>query len=379
MKLLIYAAGIKATGVTQVTVSFIRECIKYSENKYFVLISPTVDSQLDKNTFPPNFVFEVFDQKPFFNYRGLKNWFKLIQLEKKIKPDCVFSIFGPSVWKPNAPHLMGYAYPYYIYPESPYFKIISYKRKFIIKAQKIFHKYYLERNGEYYVSETEDVTARLPSYIKCNKNNLYTVTNTYNDYFNRFSPMPQNLLPERGHNEFRFLTLSSFTSHKNLTILNEVIPILLKKMKDFRITYILSIDENLFKSRFVDEVRPYIYNLGRINVKDCPQAYYESDAMFLPTLMECFSASYAEAMKMGKPIITSDLPFAVTVCDDAALYFNPLNPYDIADKTENLIKNRKLQADLIEKGYRRLSNFETAASRAEKYLKLCEMLSKKRT
>ncbi len=43
----------------------------------------------------------------------------------------------------------------------------------------------------------------------------------------------------------------------------------------------------------------------------------------MPTLLECFSASYLEAMYMKKIIFTSDLPFAHTVCKDAAFYFAP--------------------------------------------------------
>ena len=54
--------------------------------------------------------------------------------------------------------------------------------------------------------------------------------------------------------------------------------------------------------------------------------------MFLPTFLECFSASYAEAMLMKKPIITSNLGFAQNVCKDAAVYFDPCNPEDIIDK-----------------------------------------------
>ena len=50
--------------------------------------------------------------------------------------------------------------------------------------------------------------------------------------------------------------------------------------------------------------------LGKININQCPHLYVQSDAVFLPTLLECFSASYAEAMLMKKPIITSDLGFA---------------------------------------------------------------------
>lgn len=376
MKLIINASGTKATGVTQVTVSFIKECMYHSENQYYVFMSRTVASQLDKSEFPDNFYFYEFDYKPFFNLKGLKTWLKLIKLEKQIRPNCVFSVFGPSVWQPRSPHLMGYAYPYYVYPESPFFSVISRKRKFIIWLHKMFHKYFLQKNGKHYVSETEDVTRRLPNFLNCDVNKLYTVTNTYNHYFEDFKPSRLPLLPPPSEKEFRFVTLSSFSSHKNLTVLNEVIPKLTKKLKDVEIKFILTIDKKIFAEKFTSEAINHIYNLGRIDISDCPQAYYESDAMFLPTLMECFSASYAEAMKMGKPIATSNLTFATVVCNDAAIYFDPMNSDDITNILIELITNKELQSSLIEKGYKQLELFDTASSRASKYLSICKKLAR---
>lgn len=377
MKLIVNAAGTRATGATQVSVSFIRECVQHPENMYDVFISKTVALQLDQSAFPSNFRFHMFNYKPFFNLKGLKTWKQLIKLEKDIKPDCVFSIFGPSVWKPNAPHLMGYAYSYYVYPESPYFKVISLKRRIKILSHKIFHKIFLQRNGKHYVCETEDVSARLPNYIHCKPENVYTVTNTYNDYFESFKLSNQNFLPFKRDKEFRFVTLSSFATHKNLTILNEVIPILKERLNDIDVKFVLTVDKSLLIERMTKEARTQIYNLGRIKVHECPQVYYESDAMFLPTLMECFSASYAEAMKMGKPIITSNLPFAKTVCNDAAIYFDPLNPEDIAEKMIELIEHKELQDNLINKGFQRLNAFDSPAERAEKYLSLCKKIANK--
>ena len=71
-------------------------------------------------------------------------------------------------------------------------------------------------------------------------------------------------------------------------------------------------------------------------VENCPKLYNQADAMFLPTLLETFSASYPEAMKMERPILTSDLDFAKDICGDAALYFNPLDSYDIANKIKTI-------------------------------------------
>ena len=97
--------------------------------------------------------------------------------------------------------------------------------------------------------------------------------------------------------------------------------------------------------------------------------------MFLPTLLECFSASYAEAMVMKKPILTSDLGFAHTVCKDAAIYFDPDNAYDVADKIISLMNSPEKQAELISKGTVQLQQFGTAEDRAIEVLKACKQLT----
>jgi len=99
--------------------------------------------------------------------------------------------------------------------------------------------------------------------------------------------------------------------------------------------------------------------------------------MFLPTLLECFSASYVEAMKMKKPIITSDMGFARTVCDDAAIYFDPMDANDITAKIIKLVLSVELQNKLIETGLERLKMFGTAKERAKHYLDICKLLVNK--
>jgi len=372
MKLIINCSHIKATGATQVSVSFIKECIRYAENEYHVFMSKTISSQFDYKKFPSNFSFYIFDNKPFFDLKGLQAWYRLTKLESSIAPDCVLTVFGPGVWKPNAPHIMGYAYPYYIYEDSPFYNQIDSYRKFKIFFYKMFHKILLERNGSYYICETNDVAERLPNYLKCKKDNIFVVTNTFSDVFESFLPGNIPKLEPKTGNEFRLITLSSFSIHKNLTILNKVIPILKREEKQINFKFVLTISGEAFEKNFTSEVKENIVNLGRVAINDCPQIYSECDAMFLPTLMECFSASYAESMKMGIPILTSNLPFAKTVCLDAALYFDPLDPEEIANQIIALAKSKKKQLSLIDRGFEVLNKFDSPKDRCQKYLNLCE-------
>jgi glycosyltransferase involved in cell wall biosynthesis len=377
MKLIINTSTLSQTGVTQVAVSFINECMKFPENEYHIFMSKTIAAQIKKKEFPVNFLFYLIESHPIYGLKGFKIRKKLKKLEQQINPDCVFSVFGPSCWLPRNPHLMGYAYPQYVYPESPFFDQLSVLKFFYFKISQIIHKYYLKRDGKYYVCETKDVSIRLANFLNVPKENIYTVTNTFNNFFYEANNNTSNLLlPEKHSDEFRFLSLCSFMPHKNLEILNSVIP-LLKNRSKRKIKFILTVDSLIYNKKIVKEVQDSIINIGRIDISQCPQLYKECDALFLPTLLECFSANYPEAMYMGKPILTSNLPFATVVCNDSVLYFNPLNPQDIVEKIIEIVENKELYKDLIQRGKRNLQLFDTAEKRAFKYLEICKKISGK--
>ena len=97
--------------------------------------------------------------------------------------------------------------------------------------------------------------------------------------------------------------------------------------------------------------------------------------MFLPTLVESFSANYPEAMKMEVPILTSNLPFATSLCGNAALYFNPLSASDIGETILQLANSRDMQQQLIHNGKEKLLSFPTAQQRAQQYISICEKLN----
>lgn len=372
MRLIINCSTLSASGVTQVAVSFIYECLNFKDNEYHVFISKMILKQINITEFPGNFIFYNFDSHPLYGLEGFKMRKNLRNLELKIKPDCVFSVFGPSWWTPKSPHLMGYAYPYYVYPNSPLFDIMTKLDLLKIYFLKKIHIYFLGRNGKYLVSETEDVSNRLIKLLGFKSENVFTASNTYNTCFNNFVPSSVLLLPLKKENEFRFLSLCTYSLHKNLTILNKVIPLLNKIIPENKIRFILTIDPKIFVKKFDLEIRKSIINIGRIDVDQCPQIYHECDALFLPTTLECFSANYAEAMKMKKPIITSDLSFATTICNDGALYFDPFNEKAIVDVIKKIVESPSLRESLVLKGQKNLQNFLTPLERAEKYMKICQ-------
>lgn len=367
MKLIINASNIVVGGGIQVSLSFIEELKKFDKHEYHIFLSDSVAKQINRNSFPGNFFFYYCKASPSSIKRGYKVRKQLNSLEKSIKPDLVFTVFGPAYWNPKTLHVSGFADGWCYNPNSIAFNQLTLKQKLknllivSIKNREIIKANYL-------IVETKVAKNNISRYLKFNAEKIFVIGNTYHSIYSQLKNNTDIVKYKRGET-FKLLVLSAFYPHKNLKIINEVIPILKRRSKKKFIFY-LTINDLNFRNNFIDS--DYIQNLGPQNVSDCPQLYDKSDALFLPTLLETFSANYPEAMIMNKPILTSGYDFAEDVCHDAALYFDPLNPRDIADKIIQLSESENLYNTLIVKGKIRVSELETSESRTDKYLRLFE-------
>ena len=368
MKVCINTAHQRFGGAIQVALSLINECRNFPQHEFFVWVGPGVCKSLKENEFPTNFHFEHFD----FGVISFKKTFaintSMQAAERRIQPDVIIATSGPSYFKSKAPQIIGYNLPLYIYPESPFLKEQSFYRKFRRHLKKLLHFHYFKRDADYCVVQTDDVNQRVRKALSTDK--VLTVTNTASSYYRQWENYPAKL-PVKNPANFRFVTISSYYGHKNL----EIIPKVLRELKErgvHNIEFVLTLKEEDFQKHIGSHEG--ILNVGPVKPPECPSLYEECDGMFLPTLAECFSASYPEAMMMEKPIVTTDLGFARSICGEAALFYEAKNAKASADQIERLINNEELQKDLVAKGKEQLKTFDSPEERARKYIDLCEFL-----
>jgi glycosyltransferase involved in cell wall biosynthesis len=95
------------------------------------------------------------------------------------------------------------------------------------------------------------------------------------------------------------------------------------------------------------------------NVKDDELHIFYQHALcyVLPSLYEGFGLPVVEAMQRGCPVITSNVSSLPEAGGDAALYVDPENVDDIAQKIEKLITDKKLREELIAKGKKQVQKF----------------------
>jgi len=381
MKMIINAGNIRVGGMLQVALSFIHELRNIPGHEYHVFLSPEVERQVRKDKFPSNFQFYSFIRYSGYSDLLMRKWMnykklnRLKLLERVINPDVVFSVFGPTYWKPKAPHVAGFATPHYVYPESPYFSEVPFSHRI---KQSLFGKLrqlMMIRNIDFLIAETAGVKDRLINYLKVDEHRVFHVSNTLNEIYNQPEKWTfRAKLPPREPGELRLVTISANHLFKNLQIINEVINQVRILRPNLNIKFILTIHRREFNNLGTN--RRYVHFTNRLNVNECPFLYSQCDFMFLPTLLECFSASYPEAMKMGLPILTSDLAFAREVCQDAALYFDPVDARDIAKKIVYLHENPELQEKMRTSGFEKLEAFGNSRERAEKFIQVAELAAR---
>ena len=91
--------------------------------------------------------------------------------------------------------------------------------------------------------------------------------------------------------------------------------------------------------------------------EELSELYKNAICFVLPSLYEGFGLPILEAMKYGCPVVTSNTSSLPEAGGDAALYFDPEDSSDIAEKIKKLLSDDKLKEDMIEKGYKQAKKF----------------------
>lgn len=99
-----------------------------------------------------------------------------------------------------------------------------------------------------------------------------------------------------------------------------------------------------------------------IDSADLEGLYAAAACLVLPSLNEGFGLPILEAMRRGVPVACSNVTAMPEVAGDAARYFDPLRPDDIAEAVLDLIGDRALAAQLIAAGRRRAQSFSWEAT-----------------
>ncbi len=112
--------------------------------------------------------------------------------------------------------------------------------------------------------------------------------------------------------------------------------------------------------------------LGRVSDEELINLYINAEAFIYPSLYEGFGIPPLEAMALGCPVLASDIPVLHEVCNDAAIYFNPMDENNMQDTIMSFHNKKESEkVMLIEEGYNNIKRFSwtESAKKIQKMIK----------
>lgn len=155
-----------------------------------------------------------------------------------------------------------------------------------------------------------------------------------------------------------FLFVGVLERKKNIINLTRGLDELIKKYKfDMDLVIVGKADKHYpeIKHKALDiKFSDHLVFTDYVNDGDLAALYKGAFAFASASLHEGFGLPGVEAMQFGLPLIVSNIEVFNEIYDNAAVYFNPLDPEDIAEKMDLLVKDklfyRQLSKNARERG-----------------------------
>lgn len=198
---------------------------------------------------------------------------------------------------------------------------------------------------------------------------VHSVSNFYNQVFDQPEKWKKSITlpPFEG---ITCLSIAGAASHKNFGIIEGIVRYLREVHPEFKVRFVLTFNQEEWP--MAEDVRDSILYVGKTDVSECPYLYEQADIMFMPTLLECFTATYPEAMRMNVPIVTTDLEFARGLCGEAACYYSAVDAKAAAEAIYKVATDEAYRKQLVENGKKQLLTYDNYEQRAEKLVKILE-------
>jgi glycosyltransferase involved in cell wall biosynthesis len=377
MRVLINTTNLVKGGALQVASALIAEILADPQGiDWRFALSPQVAADVKQltGTLPAETV--EFRNSPAKD-RSLRR--ELAGLANLIEPDAVFSVFGPAFVRFRQRHLLGCATPWVTNSTRlSYQTLPSLREKLHMWAWAKYCGWWLKR-ADAWVTESPAVKDGMVERLGLPRDRIAVVSNTCaQPYFaqQRRAPFPSV------KQKVRLLCFSAPYPHKCIDIIPAVAKELSTRLPERNFEFVVTLPQDDPLWRKIDGearklgVASRVVNRGPISVADGPALYRDCHVCFMPTVLECFTATYPEAMAMGLPIVTSDLDFARAVCGDAAVYFRPRDAVDAAEQLQQLLTSGGQWTALVARAKTVLAALPTPRQRYEHYVTLLQRLKK---
>jgi glycosyltransferase involved in cell wall biosynthesis len=96
--------------------------------------------------------------------------------------------------------------------------------------------------------------------------------------------------------------------------------------------------------------------LNRVPEDTVAELYKKCDIFMFPSWCESFGFPMVEAMSLGLPVVAAGTPVNKEICGNGALYYDPSDPEEAAEKIRMTMENKKLREKLKRDAFMQIEN-----------------------
>lgn len=359
MKILVDASIVSKGGGIQVALSIIKNIVLDCDFETICVVSPQIDNQLSQAIKSKADHYIVEKNESIFN--KFKQGRRIKEIEKLHKPDFVFVVFGPSYWKPSTTCMQGFALGKMLYQQELNIGTVE-------KCLNVLKTYLFKWSLSYLVVETNLIKSKLVDYLNYSEEKVFVIGNSYSPFFEKC--VKDNIKDLKNNSEFfKILVPGSYYPHKNLeNVLYALHHYFLHNEPLVKVIFTIPFDSADWKKFYalVTELnlQDNIENFGFIPNSEFAKIYLSCDAILCASLVESSTAVFPEAFISHRPLLVSDRLFAHELCEDAAFYFDPLDPVEISNAMKEIKNNSSLREFLVNNGQKvLLKNYPSAETK----------------
>jgi glycosyltransferase involved in cell wall biosynthesis len=376
--ILLNATTINIGGGIQAAVSIIRQIIDEFQNtdgaRWIFSVSGEVRDELAGFGYVLRDGIDLcLEQSPAKNRRSRITMRKFANTQA----DLVFTFFGPAYVAFDVPHLCGVADGWVTHSDRLAYATLPTWAEKLRKALTCAYKGLWFRRADYWIVEQEVARAGLARRLRLPADHIYVISNNCGQAYIDASPAPR---VKSLQSTIRILTFATDVPNKCLELIPQIAALLVRQYHIDNVQFVVTVpvpeyaETRIAKLAVALGVERYICNVGYVALKDGPSLYRSCDIALMPSVLETFSATYPESMRMGLPIVTSDLEFARTICLEAAMYFKPRDAAGAAAKLAALIGDSELRAKMAAAGFSRAAEFPSPMEKCRQYRKVIDSM-----
>jgi glycosyltransferase involved in cell wall biosynthesis len=372
MKILLNFSTLKNGGGQNVALNFLN-CLMDIDVKdnlfYFLVVKDSIihnylESKNQNNIF-------ITSASPF--KRSILEYFKFSNVFKKHNIDIIYTYFGYGLFRSGIPQVCGIAVSNIFYPDMKFWNG-NFLNVLIHKAIDLYRIYGV-KNADALIFENNIMQER------CHR--LYGIIPTKTIFIApSFSPnffIEKYNSPLLKKTTIKLLMLCGWQLNKNIFKVPEIAYALKKYNIPFQFIITAPNDNSKIHLDFMKLVMKYnvtdmISIVGTVKKQQLESLYSQIDYVLLMSKLESFSNNIIESWYYRKPLIVSNEEWALSICQNAALYVNRDYPANIADSIYKLHCNSMLQTELVEGGISLLTSYPTIMERTKMEIDFLEKI-----